>query len=73
MTKRIDDAGAGDRPKTKGEDTKKSFADHLGFQAPNLKEQMLNQAAVDSNLEDFMDQDANFIKTQEGYPQFFKT
>ena len=33
---------------------------------------MINQTALESNVEDFIDQDANFIKTQEGYPYFFR-
>lgn len=28
--------------------------------------------SLEQELENFMDQDANFIKTQEGYPNFFR-
>jgi len=33
---------------------------------------MLSQTALASEVEDLIDQDANFIKTQEGYPHFFR-
>ena len=58
--------------KAEGRKEKPTFVEMLGFQAPDLKDQMINQTALESNVEDFLDQDANFIKTQEGYPHFFR-
>lgn len=37
-----------------------------------MKDMMKNQAALDPSVEELLDQDANFMKTQEGYPSFFR-
>jgi len=55
-----------------GENAKKTFVDELGFKAPDMKDQMLGQSSSDPIIEDFIDQDASFIKCQEGYPNFFR-
>ena len=41
---------------------KKTFVEELGFSAPDMKGQMLGQSANDAIVEDFIDQDASFIK-----------
>ena len=51
----------------------KTFVEQLGFSAPGLKDQMLAQTPSDPIVEDYIDQDATFIKSQEGYPSFFRT
>ena len=50
----------------------KTFAEELGLTAPDQKQNMINQGALSPEVEDLIDQDANFIKTQEGYPHFFR-
>lgn len=37
-----------------------------------MKDMMKNQAAVDNSVEELLDKDANFMKTQEGFPSFFR-
>ena len=37
--------------------------EQLGLQSPDLKEKLLNQTSLDMELEDYLNQDANFIKT----------
>jgi len=52
---------------------KKTFVEELGFQAPDIKEQMQSQSSNDALVEDYIDRDASFIKSQEGYPSFFRS
>lgn len=35
-------------------------------------EAVVSKTSLDSTVDDMMSQDSNFIKTQEGYPFFFK-
>lgn len=38
-----------------------------------MKEQMQSQTSNDALVEDYIDKDASFIKSQEGYPSFFRS
>lgn len=55
--------GGKDSQADQGSNKKKTFVEQLGFKAPDLKVQMINQTALDESVEDVLDQDANFIKT----------
>jgi hypothetical protein len=58
--------GPADGPKAK------TFIEQLAYKAPDLKDMMKNQTAVDDSVEELIDKDANFMKTQEGFPPFFR-
>lgn len=48
------------------------FAEVLGLPKITMEQLMKSQQAPDEVVEDALNQDANFIKTQEGYPLFFR-
>ena len=54
------------------EENKKSYLQQLGIKEPNKKDQLINQATLDPDIEDYIEKDANYIKNQEGFPCFFK-